>query len=108
MKDKVSRYFRKKGDIERMSLNYRVQGESAEISKLAGIYFWQDYIIPNNLFGVVKLVNIIHDEYLVECPESIIEKTSNAIQGAMEKSAAKFCKRVKLGAEPAYAKYWKK
>lgn len=108
MKDKVSRYFRKKGDIERMSLNYRVQGESAEISKLAGIYFWQDYIIPNNLFGVVKLVNIIHDEYLVECPESIVEKTSNAIQGAMEKSAAKFCKRVKLGAEPAYAKYWKK
>ena len=108
MKDKVSRYFRKKGDIERMSLNYRVQGESAEISKLAGIYFWQDYIIPNNLFGVVKLVNIIHDEYLVECPESIIEETSNAIQGAMEKSAAKFCKRVKLGAEPAYAKFWKK
>lgn len=108
MKDKVSRYFRKKGDIERMSLNYRVQGESAEISKLAGIYFWQDYIIPNNLFGVVKLVNIIHDEYLVECPESIIEEASNAIQGAMEKSAAKFCKRVKLGAEPAYAKYWKK
>ena len=108
MKDKVSRYFRKKGDIERMSLNYRVQGESAEISKLAGIYFWQDYIIPNNLFGVVKLVNIIHDEYLVECPESIIEETSNAIQGAMEKSASKFCKRVKLGAEPAYAKYWKK
>jgi DNA polymerase I-like protein with 3'-5' exonuclease and polymerase domains len=108
MKDKVSRYFRKKGDIERMSLNYRVQGESAEISKLAGIYFWQDYIIPKNLFGVVKLVNIIHDEYLVECPESIIEEACNAIQGAMEKSAAKFCKRVKLGAEPAYAKYWKK
>lgn len=108
MKDKVSRYFRKKGDIERMSLNYRVQGESAEISKLAGIYFWQDYIIPNNLFGVVKLVNIIHDEYLVECPESIIEEACNAIQGAMEKSASKFCKRVKLGAEPAYAKYWKK
>jgi DNA polymerase I-like protein with 3'-5' exonuclease and polymerase domains len=108
MKDKVSRYFRKKGDIERMSLNYRVQGESAEISKLAGIYFWQDYIIPNNLFGVVKLVNIIHDEYLVECPESIVEEACDAIQGAMEKSAAKFCKRVKLGAEPAYAKYWKK
>jgi len=108
MKDKVSRYFRKKGDIERMSLNYRVQGESAEISKLAGIYFWQDYIIPNNLFGTVKLVNIIHDEYLVECPESIVEEACDAIQGAMEKSAAKFCKRVKLGAEPAYAKYWKK
>lgn len=108
MKDKVSKYFRKKGDIERMSLNYRVQGESAEISKLAGIYFWQDYLIPKKLFNAVKIVNIIHDEYLIECPETIIEECSSAIQHAMEKSAAKFCKRVKLGAEPAYAKYWKK
>jgi DNA polymerase I-like protein with 3'-5' exonuclease and polymerase domains len=108
MKDKVSRYFRKKGDIERMSLNYRVQGESAEISKLAGIYFWRDYLIPKKLFNVVKIVNIIHDEYLIECPESIIEECSSAIQHAMEKSAAKFCKRVRLGAEPAHAKYWKK
>lgn len=108
MKDKVSRYFRKKGDIERMSLNYRVQGESAEISKLAGIYFWKDYLIPKKLFNVVKIVNIIHDEYLIECPESIVEQCSNAIQQAMEKSAAKFCKRVRLGAEPAHARYWKK
>ena len=108
MKDKVSRYFRKKGDIERMSLNYRVQGESAEISKLAGIYFWKDYLIPKNLFNTVKIVNIIHDEYLIECPESIVEQCSNAIQQAMEKSAAKFCKRVRLGAEPAHARYWKK
>jgi DNA polymerase-1 len=108
MKDKVSRYFRKKGDIERMSLNYRVQGESAEISKLAGIYFWQDYLMPKKLFNTVKIVNIIHDEYLIECPESIIEECSNAIQHAMEKSASKFCKRVRLGAEPAHAKYWKK
>lgn len=108
MKDKVSRYFRKKGDIERMSLNYRVQGESAEISKLAGIYFWKDYLIPKNLFNTVKIVNIIHDEYLIECPESIVEQCSNAIQQAMEKSAAKFCKRVRLGAEPAHAKFWKK
>lgn len=108
MKDKVSKYFSKKGDIERMSLNYKVQGESAEISKLAGIYFWRDYIIPNNLFNVVKVVNIIHDEYLIECPENIIEEASSAIQVAMEKSASKFCKRVRLGAEPAYAKYWSK
>ena len=108
MKDKVSRYFRKKGDIERMSLNYRVQGESAEISKLAGVYFWQDYLMPKKLFNTVKIVNIIHDEYLIECPESIVEQCSNAIQQAMEKSAAKFCKRVRLGAEPAHAKFWKK
>jgi len=35
MKEKVSRFFRKRGDIERMSLNYPIQGESAEITKLA-------------------------------------------------------------------------
>jgi DNA polymerase I-like protein with 3'-5' exonuclease and polymerase domains len=106
VKSKVSKYFSKKGDIERMSLNYKVQGESAEISKLAGIYFWRDYIVPNNLFYTVKIINAIHDEYLIECPENIIQEASSAIQVAMEKSASKFCKRVKLSAEPAHAKCW--
>jgi DNA polymerase I-like protein with 3'-5' exonuclease and polymerase domains len=41
LKEKVSKWFRKKGDIERMSLNYKVQGESAEMTKLACVLFWR-------------------------------------------------------------------
>jgi DNA polymerase-1 len=108
MKDKVSKFFRKRGDIERMSLNYSIQGESAEITKLAGVYFWQRYLVKNNLLFKVKIVNAIHDEYLVETPEEISRETAQALQKCMEDAGDKFCKRIRLKAEPTIERYWKK
>jgi DNA polymerase I-like protein with 3'-5' exonuclease and polymerase domains len=108
MKEKVSRFFRKRGDIERMSLNYPIQGESAEITKLACVYFWNKYLIPNNLLFKVLIVNIIHDEILVETPLEIAEETAKQLEKSMVDSGAKFCKRVKLKADPCIAPYWKK
>lgn len=108
MKEHVSKYFRKKGDIERMSLNYPIQGSSSEITKLSAIYFWEDYLIPNNLLFVVKFVNVIHDENLIEAPEHLSQEACNALVTAMEKAGDKFCKRVKLKAEPSIATFWRK
>jgi DNA polymerase I-like protein with 3'-5' exonuclease and polymerase domains len=108
MKDKVSQFFRKRGDIERMSLNYPIQGESAEITKLACVYFWSKYLVPNNLLFKVLIVNIIHDEILVETPEEIAQQTAEQLEKAMVDAGAKFCKRVKLKADPCIAPYWKK
>jgi len=108
MKDKVSKYFTKKGEIERMSLNFPIQGESSEITKLSAIYFWEDYLIPNNLLFVVKFVNVIHDENLIEAPEEITEEACKALVKCMEKAGEKFCKRVPLKAEASIATYWKK
>jgi DNA polymerase-1 len=108
LKKKVSLYFSKKGDIERMSLNYPIQGESAEITKLSCVYFWEDYLITNNLLFTVKFVNTVHDENVVECPESIAEEASKALEDAMVKAGAVFCKRVPLKADPCISKYWQK
>jgi DNA polymerase I-like protein with 3'-5' exonuclease and polymerase domains len=108
MKEKVSRFFRKRGDIERMSLNYPIQGESAEITKLACVYFWNKYLIPNNLLFKVLIVNIIHDEILVETPLEIAEETAKQLEKSMVDAGAKFCKRVKLKADPCIAPYWRK
>jgi DNA polymerase I-like protein with 3'-5' exonuclease and polymerase domains len=108
MKEKVSRFFRKRGDIERMSLNYPIQGESAEITKLACVYFWNKYLIPNNLLFKVLIVNIIHDEILVETPLTIAEETAKQLEKSMVDAGAKFCKRVKLKADPCIAPFWKK
>lgn len=108
MKDKVSKFFRKRGDIERMSLNYPIQGESAEITKLACVYFWTNYLLPNDLLFKVLIVNIIHDEILVETPEQISQETANQLEKAMVDAGAKFCKRVPLKADPCIAPYWKK
>ena len=108
MKEKVSQFFRKRGDIERMSLNYPIQGESAEITKLACVYFWTKYLVPNNLLFKVLMVNIIHDEILIETPEEIAQQAAAQLEKAMVDAGAKFCKRVPLKADPCIEKFWKK
>jgi DNA polymerase I len=108
MKEKVSQFFRKRGDIERMSLNYPIQGESAEITKLACVYFWTKYLVPNNLLFKVLIVNIIHDEILIETPEEIAQQAAAQLEKSMVDAGAKFCKRVPLKADPCIAPYWKK
>ena len=105
-KPKVREYFMKRGDIERMSLNYPVQGSSADITKLAGIYFFR-YLIDNDLVFKVKLPNVVHDEWLVECPEDMAPELSKVLQDCMERAGDVFCKTVKLKAEPMITKTWK-
>ena len=104
-KPKVRQYFIKKGDIERMSLNYPIQGSSADITKLAGIYFFR-YLEENDLVFKVKMPNVVHDEWVVECSEDIQNEISKVLQVCMEKAGDVFCKTVKLKAEPEITKYW--
>lgn len=105
-KPKVREYFMKKGDIERMSLNYPIQGTSADITKLAGIYFFK-YLVENNLVFTVKMPNVVHDEWIVECPEAMAENLSVVLKDCMEKAGDVFCKTVKLTADPCITQYWK-
>jgi DNA polymerase-1 len=105
-KPKVREYFMKRGDIERMSLNYPVQGSSADITKLAGIYFFK-HLVDNDLLFKVKLPNVVHDEWLVECPEEMAVGLSKVLQECMERAGDVFCKTVKLKAEPMITKTWK-
>lgn len=105
-KPKVREYFMKKGDIERMSLNYPIQGSSADITKLAGVYFFR-YLVANNLVFIVKLPNVVHDEWIVECPEDMATTIAPVLQECMERAGEVFCKVVKLKAEPMITKTWK-
>ena len=108
LKKVVQAYSMKKGEIERMSLNYPIQGESSEITKLSCVLFWAEYLVPNNLLFTVKFVNTIHDENLIECPLSLADDCAEALQKAMEKAGEKFCKTIPLKADPCIATYWKK
>lgn len=104
-KPTVRQYFMKRGDIERMSLNYPIQGSSADITKLAGVYFFR-YLQKNNLIFKVLLPNVVHDEWIVEAPEDIAPEIAKVLQECMEKAGDIFCKVVKLRAEPQITKYW--
>ena len=95
----------KKGDIERMSLNYPIQGSSADITKLAGIYFFR-YLLENNLVFKVLMPNVVHDEWIVEAPEDMADVVKDKLQECMETAGDVFCKVVKLKADPVITKYW--
>jgi DNA polymerase I-like protein with 3'-5' exonuclease and polymerase domains len=56
----------------------------------------------------VSIVNIIHDEILIETPEEIAQQAAAQLEKAMVDAGAKFCKRVPLKADPCIEKFWKK
>jgi DNA polymerase-1 len=105
LKPLVSKYFRLRGNISRMALNYPIQGSSAEITKLASIHIFE-YIIKNQLQDIVKFSNVIHDEILLECPESIADTMKTVVESCMEKAGKVYCKVVPLKAEAIICKFW--
>jgi DNA polymerase I-like protein with 3'-5' exonuclease and polymerase domains len=105
LKPKVRNYFVKKGGIERDALNYPVQGTSADITKLAGVYLFR-YLEKNNLLFKVLIPNVVHDEIHVECSEDIADKMSEVLKKCMEDAGDVFCKTVPLKAEPCKTPYW--
>lgn len=98
-------FFNKRGDLERMALNYRCQGSAADMSKLAGVWFF-DWILKENLFNKVKISNFIHDEFLLETPKDIADKCAKALKECMEKAGRVFIDVVPVIAEPEITTVW--
>lgn len=101
----VKEYFNLKGRMERRALNYPIQGSSADITKTALLLIW-NYIISNNLLDTVKIVNVVHDEILVECPENIKDNISEVVLNSMRKAGDLFFKRVRLDASSDIGDHW--
>lgn len=105
MMQRVSQFFKSKSGYERNSLNAPVQGTSAIITKIAGIKYF-NHLMDNDLLFKVWIPNCVHDEYLVEVPDELIEQESKALQTAMNSAGDIFCKSVKLRAVPEWGKHW--
>lgn len=60
----IKQYFRIKSDIEKQSINYRIQNRGAMCSKLAGVLFFK-WIVKNNLQNKVKICIPVHDKFLL-------------------------------------------
>lgn len=94
-----------KNEIARLSQNYPIQGTASDITKFATVLFFKQ-ILKNNWFGVVKIVNLIHDEILVECPEDIKEDVKNTLVNCMAEAGKPFCKILPLKADAKIGKHW--
>lgn len=98
-------YFKQEGEITRNAMNYPIQGTSSDITKLAGIYFF-NYIVDNGYFNTIKMINCVHDEWLIEVPEELTEFFTEILLSCMRKAADVFCRTIKLDASPSVGDYW--
>lgn len=104
-KEKVSKYYRTKGKIRRNAINGPVQGTSASIAKIALLNMY-NYILENNLFGIVLICNAVHDEILLECPKEIAPSIATVLKNIMEQAAVPYCKTIPLKADAIISDWW--
>ena len=90
-------------EMEKEALNYPIQGTGADMTKLAAIFLF-DWILKNNLFGVVLIPNLVHDEIVAECPDKMAPKLAPLLKFFMEKAAKVFCKNIEIPAQPKITK----
>lgn len=102
---RVSKFFKTRSGYERNSLNAPIQGTAAIITKIAGIKYFNHLLETNRLF-IVWIPNCVHDEYLTEVPDELVQEEAAALQKAMEDAGAIFCKSVKLKAVPECGNHW--
>lgn len=95
----------KDGKIKNYSYNYRIQGSSACITKLAGIYYYR-HLLEADLLFKCKIAIICHDEYLIEVPKELAEQEAKVLKDCMERAGDFYCKRIKLTATPAITDHW--
>lgn len=94
----VKDFFRKKGECERNSINYRIQHTGALCYKVSMIYFFK-WIIENNLFNKVLITVTPYDELNCEAPTEIAEKVAKQLHAIMVRAGEIFCTRCKLDAD---------
>lgn len=102
-----SDYYKIKGSLERCSKNYPIQGSAADQTKLAGALIFE-WVIENNLQGIVKICSYIHDEIVLEAPKDMINEVGATVQRFMEQAGKYIIPNMEFPAEPCICEYWKK
>lgn len=96
----TSSNFNVRQGAERIALNTPIQGTAADIIKLAMIRVDQAL---RKLFPEAKLLLQVHDELIVECPETIAPQVARLVSDEMQQVAQL---QVPLIAEAKWGKSW--
>lgn len=102
---KFKRFFEIQGEIQRKSLNFPIQGTSAEITKISAILIFK-WIKEQKLLKIVKFVNQVHDENILESPKDLAEKVARKVEECMKQAGEIYCKRVPLKADASISDHW--
>ena len=84
-------------------MNYPIQGSSADIAKLALSYIRKELEDLD-----ARLINSIHDEFVVECAEELAEEVSERMKRAMVQAGEKILEKVPVEVEVVVSREWRK
>ena len=92
-----------RGAMRREAMNYPIQGASADIAKLALAY------IREELEGFdARLINSIHDEFVVECAEEVASEVAERTRAGMVRAGEEILEKVPVEVEVAISPEWRK
>ncbi len=92
-----------RGAMRREAMNFPIQGASADIAKLALVR------IREELLGLdARLINSIHDEFVLECEESLAETVSEKAKSAMIRAGEEILEKVPVDVEVVVSREWTK
>ena len=100
----ASDFKRMASDWSRLALNAPTQGSGIIILKEAMTKFFH-WVMKEDLFGIVLLCNLIHDEALIEYPESMTF-IEGKLKYFMELASSKYCEKLPIPADPETGTCW--
>lgn len=95
---KVRKFFKRKADSDRQSVNYPIQHTGALCSRVAIINFFE-YLRKNDYLFKVLITIGPYDEWNCEAPKEIAEEIAQTLYNYMIKAGAYFCTKCKLDAK---------
>lgn len=63
------------------------------------------WIVDNNYFNIVLLCNLVHDEAVIEYPETM-PHVADKLKELMEFASSLFCKSLPIPAESSIGDHW--
>jgi len=92
-----------RGALRREAMNFPIQGASADIAKLALGYIREELKDLD-----ARLINCIHDEFVVECAEDEAPEVSERTKVAMIRAGEEVLEKVPVEVEVAASREWRK
>ena len=92
-----------RGAMRREAMNYPIQGAASDIAKLALVY------VREEVEGLdARLINSIHDEFVIECAEEQATEVSEKTQAAMVRAGEDILEKVPVQVEVEISREWRK
>lgn len=100
----VRQHFQAAAKYDRDARNVVTQGTGAIIMKdlMTELFNW---IVDNGYFNIIHLCASVHDEAVLDYPESL-DFFPKKLEEIMETSAAKYCKSLPIPAEASVGDHW--